>query len=232
MQKNIDGVEILGLSNKLSVGGRNQDMKWIGRIRIISVAAGAAILLTACDAGDAAAGGSGAAVEILELRRAELSADESADRPVRRWSLEVPVAMTVSHRGGDDPFLAASQSVRLNALIDWEAETLTPSPRPLFEYDVSIVLSNSSVGRKFRNIETCLTFDDSKQIASDPEGIGRDLCEIEDMKYCPVTMSFDGWGVRISLPRELYMSDPQPACAIIKKFLNGSTIEREYLTIN
>ncbi len=117
-------------------------------------------------------------------------------------------------------------------MIDWEAETLTASQRPLLEYDVSIVLSNSSAGRKFRDIETCVTFGDSKQIAGDPEGIGRDLCEIEDMKYCPVTMSFDGWGVRISVPRELYISDPQPACAIVRKFIDAATIEREPLTIN
>ena len=163
---------------------------------------------------------------------------EPSSHQLFTWRLDVPRAYIRSHFGRNgspryDPNRSGKNdySIKLFTVIDTEAMKVLPDPNVLNGYpsenSMDISITNSfSKSRKVadKNPELiCWTY---RQLAEASNLRGRDCTQ----KKCTLLLPIDGWSTRISIPRDMYLNDPQKYCRLAKEFLDGLTLHRDGLS--
>lgn len=156
---------------------------------------------------------------------------------IREWRLNIPQAYIYTYRGtngevsggldNSDPRTAKTFRVWVHGKVDPHSQTIYSSSDPGADYDLSIRLTNQRIGENLWPVEGCIRQSEVYQAIGVPNGAAHDTCDFETAKYCPVTMSVDGWWVDVFMEKQQYEADPQHMCSIAAKFLDEHTTARE-----
>tara|TARA_R110002051_G_scaffold32562_3_gene73461 strand:+ start:21864 stop:22562 length:699 start_codon:yes stop_codon:yes gene_type:complete len=204
----------------------------------------AAVVLGACGRGGPGAGSlSSDDVFKVELRTAirdvNFDPDEEGSEEyfIREWRLDVPQSYIYTYRGtngevsggpdNSNPRTATTFRVWVHGKVDLRSQTLYPSSDPGVDYDLSLRLTNQRIGKKLWPVEGCIRQSEVYQTIGLLDGAAQDTCDLETAKFCPATMSIDGWWVDVFMEKQQYEADPQPMCNVAAKFLDEHTIVRE-----
>lgn len=158
-----------------------------------------------------------------------------------RWRLDVPKKYIHSYYGRNgsprsDPNRNGRNNFRIMLFAVMDKETMTVLPHPSLRRgypvpnDMVIRIKNtySTSERVIDKAEgqLCLTMEEVAKLSNSPTF----KC-IEGKRTCILSLPVDGWSVRVSLGREMYMEDPQKYCGVVKDFLDDLTLERDDLSV-
>lgn len=154
--------------------------------------------------------------------------------------MDIPKAYIRSHYGRNgkpryDPNRSGENSfgITLFTVMDIEAMKVLPDPNVLTGYpsensmDIRITNSYSKSARLTDESSgrICIT---RKQRAME-SGLRIPDCT---SKKCALILPIDGWLARISIPRDMYLNEPQKHCRLAKDFLDGLTIQRDDIRVS
>ena len=173
-----------------------------------------------------------------DLRIANVIDRTSKEQEIKQWRLDIPNEYIQWKQGRNGipnkdinrPKFGNPQEIRLSAIVNHEAMTLTVNPsaskQQIYPDSIFFTVRNKPADKNVRAAEHCLTLDQWHALH------GRTslapFCK-DHMALCSVFMNVEGWNVDIWVDRDLYES-PEPYCKMVKAFLDKNTVQRDSIS--